>query len=621
MLSSELLLNANEFSKGKYSTKYDGIISGNNKSYIKILKAGFFGDNYKSDRKLKNIDLELSKLSKKTGDTIFLYSSHLYYLESKDTIDFDTKLVFLLSIILILLIFYYFFQDISLLLFSSLPIAGGFALTFFIISIFKNSFGGITLAFGSTTIGIAIDYSINYLIRKAILYPDLKKVRNKIGLSLFLGFITTILAFVFLPFSRIDSLKEIAAFGIISITASYLLSWYYLQNILPPNKYKIKILELNLKFYGKKGFYAWVIIVILFSAFLPFIKFEDNLMNLDMKHKELNKRLAVIQKNFAESSDNIFLGFTGRNIDEVLSKSLSALYSLKKESKIFVLFYSGIIFARGSINKKRKAFIKANFKRKDFYASLNDSIFDRNTFEPFIKKIQNIDNEQITDIPEYINQEFSSMFVNWNNDKYLLIPVYKRDVAKRIAKVLTDQKIDFELIDLVTDGAKGLINFEKNGILLLLSSILVIYLLLLIVYKNFKYAFCSILPALSSLIICFALTVVLKNDFNIMHFVGCLLIVGIGVDYGIFITNILKEKSTTKEIKITIESNLICALSTLASFGVLALCRHNTLFSLGITMFAGILFSFLTSYLAIPYILGKDKLIQTGIERKKFVKF
>lgn len=204
------------------------------------------------------------------------------------------------------------------------------------------------------------------------------------------------------------------------------------------------------------------------------------------------------------------------------------------------------------------------------------------------------------------------MFVNWNNDEYLLIPIYKRDVARKIAQVLSNQKIDFELIDLVADGAKGLVNFEKNGILLLLSSILIIYLLLLFVYKSFKYAFCSILPAISSLIICFGLTVILKNDFNIMHFVGCILIVGIGVDYGIFITNVLKEKSTVKEIKITIESNLICALSTLASFGVLALCRHNTLFSLGITMFAGILFSFLTSYLAVPYIIENKKVNRRG---------
>ena len=92
-----------------------------------------------------------------------------------------------------------------------------------------------------------------------------------------------------------------------------------------------------------------------------------------------------------------------------------------------------------------------------------------------------------------------------------------------------------------------------------------------------------------------------------MHFVSCILIVGIGVDYGIFITNVLKENSTMKEIKITLESNLICALSTVAAFGVLALARHNIFFSLGITMFTGILFSFLTSYLAIPFIIGMKK--------------
>ena len=78
------------------------------------------------------------------------------------------------------------------------------------------------------------------------------------------------------------------------------------------------------------------------------------------------------------------------------------------------------------------------------------------------------------------------MFVIWNNEEYLLIPIYKRDLAKKIDAALSDKGIDHEIIDLVTDGAKGLVNFEKNGIGLLLLSIIIIYLLIFFVYKNFK---------------------------------------------------------------------------------------------------------------------------------------
>ena len=139
------------------------------------------------------------------------------------------------------------------------------------------------------------------------MYPSLKLVRKKIGLSLFLGFVTTIMAFIFLPFSGIDSLKEIALFGTISITVSYVLSWYYLQNILPPLKNKIYVREINVKLYDKKGFYIWLAILGLFLIFMPFLKFEDNLMNLDMKHPELNQRLSLIQKNFLSRRIIFFL--------------------------------------------------------------------------------------------------------------------------------------------------------------------------------------------------------------------------------------------------------------------------------------------------------------------------
>ena len=138
LLSGEIFQNANDLSKGKYSTKFNGVVSSNNKAYIKILKAGFFGDDYSKDRELKNIDTKLVKLAKESGNAVFLYSPHLYYLQSRDTIDFDIKLIFILTTVLTVLIFYYFFKNLTLLIFSLTPIIGGFALTFFIISIFKK---------------------------------------------------------------------------------------------------------------------------------------------------------------------------------------------------------------------------------------------------------------------------------------------------------------------------------------------------------------------------------------------------------------------------------------------------------------------------------------------------
>ena len=129
-----------------------------------------------------------------------------------------------------------------------------------------------------------------------------------------------------MPFSKIISLQEIAIFGILTISFAFLFSWFVLQKFLPPGMHDIKIKKITFPIFHKKAFFIWLVFMVVFLIFVPFIKFEKDILNLDMKHKELKTRLDIIQNHFFESSDNIFLAFTGENKDAILEKSLSALH-------------------------------------------------------------------------------------------------------------------------------------------------------------------------------------------------------------------------------------------------------------------------------------------------------
>jgi predicted RND superfamily exporter protein len=80
---------------------------------------------------------------------------------------------------------------------------------------------------------------------------------------------------------------------------------------------------------------------------------------------------------------------------------------------------------------------------------------------------------------------------------------------------------------------------------------------------------------------------------------------GIGVDYGIFMTSAYKSNCSEEEMKLTIQSIFICALTTIAGFGTLSISSNYSIFSMGSSILGGIVMSFLTFYLALPYILGK----------------
>ncbi|HOV15492.1 MAG TPA: hypothetical protein PK771_14490, partial [Spirochaetota bacterium] len=413
MKGFDVLKLANSGTSGKYFPEYGGIVSNDKKSYIKVLKAHFLSEDYENSKKLYELDKKINNYGKSKNMTSFLYSAHLYYWDSYKTIQFEVTYIFILSITLTLLIFFLFFRKISILFYGFLPIIGGFALTFLFIAIFKKEYGGIAFAFGSTTAGISIDYTIHYL-SKICLYPNLKNLRDRLSFSMFLGFLTTIAAFVLLSFSNIVSLQEMALFGILGITFSFLLNYFVLQKIIPPEEYQCQLYQVKIPEFGKIGFIVWIVILFIMVSGLFFSRFEDNIMNLDKRHPDMDKRIKLIQSSFSESTDSVFLVFTGSDRDVILKKSLLALQYLNKNS--LSILTPAIFLPPKDILNERKSFVKNNFKSDVFNNSIKESIFEENSFNNWIENIKNIDSLNLSELPKYIEDEIDSMFVNWNEN-------------------------------------------------------------------------------------------------------------------------------------------------------------------------------------------------------------
>ena len=88
-----------------------------------------------------------------------------------------------------------------------------------------------------------------------------------------------------------------------------------------------------------------------------------------------------------------------------------------------------------------------------------------------------------------------------------------------------------------------------------------------------------------------------------MHLSASVIILGVGVDYGIYVVGIFRKPHSDEERQNIFQSLLICALTTLAGFAVLSLSSNQAVFSLGSTMFFGVVISLLTSYFALPFLI------------------
>jgi hypothetical protein len=89
------------------------------------------------------------------------------------------------------------------------------------------------------------------------------------------------------------------------------------------------------------------------------------------------------------------------------------------------------------------------------------------------------------------------------------------------------------------------------------------------------------------------------RELNMMHLIMGIMVIGLSVDYGIFIVCAkLADRQTSSGRAVS-----ICAASSLIGFGVLAFAGHPALHALGVTVLVGIGVAWPTALLISPVLL------------------
>ena len=79
-----------------------------------------------------------------------------------------------------------------------------------------------------------------------------------------------------------------------------------------------------------------------------------------------------------------------------------------------------------------------------------------------------------------------------------------------------------------------------------------------------------------------------RADANLLHVVALLLVLSMGVDYGVFMIETLLPGHGHEDGPATVVSLLTACLSTVVSFGVLAMSTNPALQALGLTAALGV---------------------------------
>jgi len=115
-------------------------------------------------------------------------------------------------------------------------------------------------------------------------------------------------------------------------------------------------------------------------------------------------------------------------------------------------------------------------------------------------------------------------------------------------------------------------------------ALIIVTIILVLLLRNFYQVLLALLPVAAGLLSMFGIMGALGLSFNIFNLVAAILIIGLGVDYGIFMVYRLFRGSDAA----TEKAVLVSGLTTIAGFGVLVLARHPALNSIGLTVLLGV---------------------------------
>ena len=143
-------------------------------------------------------------------------------------------------------------------------------------------------------------------------------------------------------------------------------------------------------------------------------------------------------------------------------------------------------------------------------------------------------------------------------------------------------------VRLVSQGRfKGLIGeaLVGNFTRYIIFALLVIVVAVGILFRDLKKILLSLVPVATGLIFMLGAMGFLGIEFNLFNIVAAILVIGLGVDLGIFmVCNITEGYDHTANLAI-----LLGGLTSFVGLGALALAQHPALKSIGITVMLGLI--------------------------------
>ncbi len=488
---------------------------------------------------------------------------------------------------------------------------------------------GMTVAFGASLIGSTIDYPVHVLNLWSLAPPGTSawSVARQLRGSLVLAASTTVAGFIGLATTEFQGFRELGVFATVGIAASLLATLWLLPDLLPPGRSVPRLSErLAAGLAGSVDAlrpHRLVLLALPLGALglaalaLPQLAFVDDLASLgepDAALLEEEQRVRERLSSFDTGRLVVTLGDTPEQAivrNEAVHGALSAEIAagrLGGQRSLHDLLWSEALQRR---NLRVLRASEALPERLD--AAFQQAGFRAGAFEPFAAALEAppppLELDELRASPL---GELASSLVLELGDRTGVV-TYLRGVE------------DAEVVQRALAELPGVHWFEQRAFLneifatfrdrtlrqTALGGLFVLPILALR-YRGLRRALAAYLPSVLSAGVVLSTFALLGHPVTLIHAVALLVVMGMGVDFGIYLVD---SAGSGRKLGATLMSILLCAGSTGLTFGALALSSHPALRAIGLTSGLGIALAFLFAPTTLLLLRAEDQGETTVTER------
>lgn len=513
----------------------------------------------------------------------------------------DLSRVSTLSMLGLGMVLFALFRSGRLLIAAAIPLLAGTLVGTAATLALYGSVHGVTLAFGASLLGVALDY-VEHLYCHHAVAPSPQGpagTLRTIGPALVTGAVTTLIGFLALAGSGFRGLEEVALFSSTGLLAALVTTFTMLPAVLPRGRSDVAlrtqvVLRLGRLFEALRARRQQLWVLPALALVVSVVGLQRAHMSDDMLLGQLDPELLAednrVRARVARFEESRFV-LALADVEEQALQANDRVADALEQAVARGLLGGYQSVARLLPSAARQTAVASAARRKLGDGSALAAAFEAEGFRagamaPFVEQLRAAPPPPLrfadlaqSPLAPLVRPLRVTLGARVGFISFLRDVKDPRALAQLLAGVegasLIDQRAQLKAAYLV---------YQRRTVQLLLAGAVGVLLLLGARYRDVRKTLAAFVPSVLGASVTLALLTLLGHGIDLVALAALLMVLSMGVDYGVFLVDASESGS---EQAIALLSVFMAATTTVLGFGLLALSAHPMLRVIGLTAWCG----------------------------------